>query len=101
MLAVIALFNWPYDIVSKGLSFFCNQSFNDYCSAEHERFLSLSREMVDFRRLFSEMKAATEKELTCVRTDVANATRKMQSSCLNFNVDEQDGKMQDQVIFGV
>jgi rootletin len=79
------------------LIFFLSQTFNEYFSAEHGRLLSLWRAVVAFRRQFSEMKTATERDLTHVRTDVTKAARSMHSACLNLQANMRSSDTQGQV----
>ena len=73
------------------------QSFNEYFSAEHSRLLSLWRTVVAFRRQFSEMKTATERDLSHVRSDVTRASRSMHSACLNLGANTRNSDTQAQV----
>lgn len=73
------------------------QSFNEYFSAEHGRLLSLWRAVVAFRRNFSELKTATERDLSHVRTDVVKAARSMHTACLNLNANQRNNETQSQV----
>lgn len=84
-------------IYSGHLSLF--QSFNEYFSAEHGRLLSLWRAVVAFRRNFSELKTATERDLSHVRTDVVKAARSMHTACLNLNANQRNNETQSQVRF--
>ena len=74
------------------------QTFNEYFSAEHGRLLSLWRAVVAFRRQFSEMKTATERDLSHVRADVTKAARSIHSSCLNLGANMRSVDTQGQVI---
>jgi phage-related minor tail protein len=76
----------------------CKQSFNEYFSAEHGRLLSLWRSVVAFRRQFSEMKAATERDLSNIRADVTRAARGMHSACLNLTANLKQQESQAQVL---
>ena len=65
------------------------QSFNEYFSAEHSRLLNLWRAVVSFRRQFTEMKSATERDLSHVRADLSQVHRSMHSACLNLNANQR------------
>ena len=73
------------------------QSFNEYFSNEHSRLLHLWRAVVAFRRQFSEMKSATERDLSHVRADVTRASRSMHSACLNLSANVRNQDTQSQV----
>jgi rootletin len=75
------------------------QSFNEYFSAEHSRLLSLWRAVVAFRRQFGEMKSATERDLSHVKTDVGRVARCMHAACLNLNANQRHALTQSQVRF--
>ena len=81
------------------LSFRSLQSFNEYFSNEHSRLLHLWRAVVAFRRQFSEMKSATERDLSHVRADVTRASRSMHSACLNMSANARNQDTQNQVGF--
>ncbi|XP_053390044.1 rootletin-like [Mercenaria mercenaria] len=72
------------------------QSFNDYFSAEHGRLRSLWRAIVAFRRNYSELKTATERDLSHVRQDVTKAARSMHTACLNLNANNRNTETQSQ-----
>lgn len=78
---------------------FCyqEQSFNEYFSAEHSRLLSLWRAVVSFRRQFSEMKSATERDLSHVRADLSRVHRSMHSACLNLNANQRSAEAKSSV----
>ena len=73
------------------------QSFNEYFSAEHSRLLSLWRAVVAFRRQFAEMKTATERDMSHLRSDVTRASRSMHSACLNLSANMRNSDTQAQV----
>uniref|UniRef100_A0A8D8VW00 Rootletin n=1 Tax=Cacopsylla melanoneura TaxID=428564 RepID=A0A8D8VW00_9HEMI len=60
------------------------QYFNDYYSSEHARLLALWRDVVDIKRSFSAMQAATEQDLTKIRTDLGQSTRQMNGACTSL-----------------
>lgn len=74
------------------------QSFNEYFSAEHSRLLSLWRAVVSFRRQFSEMKSATERDLSHVRADLSRVHRSMHSACLNLNANQRSAETRSSVV---
>ena len=73
------------------------QSFNEYFSAEHSRLLSLWRAVIAFRRQFSEMKTATERDMSHMRANVTHVSRTMHSACLNLSSNMQNMDVQSQV----
>ena len=73
---------------------FCFQSFNEYFSNEHGRLLSLWREVVAFRRSFGELKTATERDMSHLRSDVTKTSRSMHSACLNLSANQRSSDTQ-------
>lgn len=61
------------------------QAFNEYYSSEHHKFLSLWRNVVAVKRLFSEIKYNTELDISKMKNDFANATSELMSACSNAN----------------
>ncbi|XP_061705180.1 rootletin [Cydia pomonella] len=53
------------------------QAFNDYYTSEHNRLLSLWREVVSVKRFFSELQSTTERDLYRVKNDFESATREL------------------------
>ncbi|XP_013174159.1 PREDICTED: rootletin [Papilio xuthus] len=51
------------------------QAFNDYYSSEHNRLLSLWREVVAVKRFFSDLQTNTERDLYKVKNDFDSVTR--------------------------
>ncbi|CAH2040824.1 unnamed protein product, partial [Iphiclides podalirius] len=51
------------------------QAFNDYYSSEHNRLLSLWREVVAVKRFFSDLQTSTERDLYKVKNDFDSVTR--------------------------
>lgn len=89
-----------YGCLSQIFHVFCflqEQSFNEYFSAEHSRLLSLWRAVVSFRRQFSEMKSATERDLSHVRADLSRVHRSMHSACLNLNANQRSAEAKSSV----
>ncbi|XP_076086637.1 uncharacterized protein LOC143057256 isoform X1 [Mytilus galloprovincialis] len=74
------------------------QSFNEYFSNEHGRLLSLWREVVAFRRSFGELKTATERDMSHLRSDVTKASRSMHSACLNLSANQRSSDTQLSVL---
>ena len=62
------------------------QTFNDYYNAEHARMLKLWKEIVGFRRDFSDLKLGTERDLTRVRSEMARLARQTADACSTVNV---------------
>eukprot|EP00079_Xenopus_tropicalis_P013494 XP_002942031.3 PREDICTED: rootletin-like [Xenopus tropicalis] len=61
------------------------ESFNSYFSNEHSRLLSLWRQVVSLRRLFSEMKSMTERDLSQLHKELSQSCRSLHASCLNVS----------------
>ncbi|XP_037084943.1 rootletin-like [Pollicipes pollicipes] len=57
------------------------QTFNEYYNAEHARMLKLWKEIVGFRRDFSELKLGTERDLSRVRSEMARLARQTADAC--------------------
>ncbi|XP_063629513.1 rootletin [Cydia splendana] len=53
------------------------QAFNDYYTSEHNRLLSLWREVASVKRFFSELQSTTERDLYRVKNDFESATREL------------------------
>ena len=53
--------------------------------------------MVAFRRNFSELKTATERDLSHVKGDLTKTARSMQSACLNLNANLRNADTESQV----
>ncbi|XP_073952978.1 LOW QUALITY PROTEIN: ciliary rootlet coiled-coil, rootletin [Choristoneura fumiferana] len=53
------------------------QAFNDYYTSEHNRLLSLWREVVSVKRFFTELQTSTERDLFKVKNDFESATREL------------------------
>lgn len=73
------------------------QSFNEYFTSEHSRLLTLWRAVVAFRRQFSEMKIAAERDLASMKGDVQRTARSMHSACLNLSAHLRSDDTQAQV----
>lgn len=57
------------------------QAFNDYYTTEHNRLLSLWRDVVTVKRLFADMQASTQRDLQGLRSEMSLASREMASAC--------------------
>ncbi|XP_046406098.1 rootletin [Ischnura elegans] len=57
------------------------RGFNEYYSAEHGRLLGLWRDVVSVRRLFTELNAATERDLARLRSDLTSTSREIGTAC--------------------
>ncbi|KAF0303712.1 Rootletin [Amphibalanus amphitrite] len=62
------------------------QTFNEYYNAEHARMLKLWKEIVGFRRDFSDLKLGTERDLSRVRSEMARLARQTADACSTVNV---------------
>ncbi|CAF4552675.1 unnamed protein product, partial [Rotaria magnacalcarata] len=51
---------------------------------EHNLMYELWRDVVSFRKEFSELKGITERDLNRVRTDLAQTGRSLTSACFGF-----------------
>lgn len=76
-------------------------SLNDYFSYEHSKLVGLWRQLVSFRREFSEMKSLTERDLGKIKMDLMKNTKDMQSSCLNLASQSKLNDSQTQVILAL
>ncbi|XP_072755819.1 uncharacterized protein Root [Anoplolepis gracilipes] len=57
------------------------QAFNEYYISEHNRLLNLWRDVVSVKRLFAEMKSATERDLSKLRNEIISSSNEMTSAC--------------------
>ncbi|XP_049870906.1 rootletin isoform X2 [Pectinophora gossypiella] len=62
------------------------QAFNDYYSGEHNRLLSLWREVVGVKRFFSELQTCTERDLYRVKNDFDSAARELVGTLSGFAI---------------
>lgn len=53
------------------------QAFNEYYSTEHNRLLSLWRDVVSIKRLFMEVQSSTERDLNKIKTDFSGVGKEM------------------------
>ena len=67
--------------------------FNQYYHKEHNLIYELWRDIVSFRKQFTELKGTTERDLTRVRTDLAQTGRSLTSACLGFLTAETQGQV--------
>lgn len=61
------------------------QAFNEYYISEHNRLLNLWRDVVSVKRLYAEMKSATERDLAKLRNDIVASSNEMTSACNSAN----------------
>ncbi|XP_026517871.1 rootletin-like, partial [Terrapene carolina triunguis] len=61
------------------------ESFNTYFSNEHSRLLTLWRQVVGFRRHFSEMKTMSERDLSELNNALSRSSRTIHAACLNLS----------------
>ncbi|XP_014470851.1 PREDICTED: centromere-associated protein E [Dinoponera quadriceps] len=57
------------------------QAFNEYYTSEHNRLLNLWRDVVSVKRLFAEMKSATERDLSNLRNKITSSSNEITSAC--------------------
>ncbi|CAF0875908.1 unnamed protein product [Adineta steineri] len=58
--------------------------FNQYYNKEHNLMYELWRDIVSFRKQFTELKGTTERDLTRVRNDLSQTGRSLTSACFGF-----------------
>ncbi|KAK9879237.1 hypothetical protein WA026_004086 [Henosepilachna vigintioctopunctata] len=80
------------------------QAFNDYYSTEHNRLLSLWRDVVSMKRLFVDVQTSTERDLNKLRSEVEGASREVTSACDRIgtktatkSIFEEDNYQRDQI----
>jgi rootletin len=62
-------------------------AFNDYYTVEHNRLLNIWRDVVSVKRIFAQMKSATERDLSKLNSEMPSGTREMTNVCSEgFNV---------------
>ncbi|XP_024946085.1 rootletin isoform X3 [Cephus cinctus] len=61
------------------------QAFNEYYTSEHNRLLNLWRDVVSVKRLFSETKSATERDLSKLRNKIISTSNDMATACSSVN----------------
>ncbi|KAG7207976.1 hypothetical protein KM043_009556 [Ampulex compressa] len=57
------------------------QAFNEYYTSEHNRLLNLWRDVVSVKRLFAEMKSATERDISKMRNDIVSTFSDVATAC--------------------
>lgn len=57
------------------------QAFNEYYTSEHNRLLNLWRDVVSVKRLFAEIKSATERDLSKLRNKIISSSNEITSAC--------------------
>jgi rootletin len=60
--------------------------FKEYYISEHNRLLNLWRDVVSLKRLFTEMKFATERDFSKLQGDIGSLSSQMMSTCNNTNL---------------
>lgn len=69
-------------VYKKTTAFLGSQAFNDYYTTEHNRLLTLWRDVVSVKRLFAEMQSATDRDLNKIKNEMDSTCRELQSvSC--------------------
>lgn len=63
----------------------------------HGRLLALWRTVVAFRRQFSDMKAATERDVTQIRTEIGRVSRNAHAACLGLSTNLHTAETQNLV----
>lgn len=61
------------------------QAFNEYYTSEHNRLLNLWRDVVSVKRLFSEVKSATKRDLSKLQNEISMSSREMATACSSTN----------------
>ncbi|XP_012287068.1 rootletin isoform X2 [Orussus abietinus] len=57
------------------------QAFNEYYTSEHNRLLNLWRDVVSVKRMFSEIKSATERDLSNFRHKMVSTATDLSTAC--------------------
>lgn len=57
------------------------QAFNDYYSTEHNRLLTLWRDVVSVKRLFMDIQGSTERDLSKLKHDISGVGKEMITAC--------------------
>ncbi|CAF0803068.1 unnamed protein product [Rotaria sp. Silwood1] len=70
--------------------------FNHYYNNEHNLIYDLWRDIVSFRKQFTELKGITERDLTRVRNDLAQTGRSLTSACFGFLTTTKTAEIQGQ-----
>lgn len=61
-------------------------AFNEYYTSEHNRLLNLWRDVVSLKRIFSEMKSTTERDLGKYHSKLSTLTNEMNTACTSVNM---------------
>lgn len=79
------------------------QAFNEYYTSEHNRLLNLWRDVVSVKRLFAEMKSATERDLSKLRNKIISSSNEITSACnsTSFTMRLQASASQSMVKFNM
>lgn len=56
-------------------------AFNEYYMSEHNRLMNLKKEVVSVKRLYSETKFATERDLSKLRSEMSNMANEIVMAC--------------------
>ncbi|PAA53113.1 hypothetical protein BOX15_Mlig001435g6, partial [Macrostomum lignano] len=72
-------------------------SFSEYFSSEHNRLLSLWRNLVSFRRQFNELKTANERDLNNFKNEMTRQSRGVHAACQNLNANLKSAETQGAV----
>ncbi|CAF4163203.1 unnamed protein product, partial [Rotaria sp. Silwood2] len=70
--------------------------FNQYYNNEHNLIYDLWRDIVSFRKQFTELKGITERDLTRVRNDLSQTGRSLTSACFGFLTATKTAEIQGQ-----
>lgn len=57
------------------------QMFNEYCSLEHGRMMSLWQDVAQVKRMFTDMKSSTQQDLNKIRGELSLASNDMVTTC--------------------
>ncbi|XP_026814438.1 rootletin isoform X2 [Rhopalosiphum maidis] len=57
------------------------QMFNEYCSLEHGRMMSLWQDVAQVKRMFTDMKSSTQQDLNKLRGELSLASNDMVTTC--------------------
>jgi hypothetical protein len=73
------------------------QVFNQYYNKEHNLMYELWRDIVSFRKQFTELKGTTERDLIRVKNDLAQTGRSLTSACFGYLTNAKAAENQDLV----
>lgn len=71
--------------------------FNRHYDNEHNLIYELWRDIVAFRKQFTELKGTTERDLNRVKSDLAQTGRSLTSACFGFLTAAKTAETQGQV----